>query len=205
MKTDSGKVNIHGKEYKTVALRVNEFREDHNLDYSIETDVLCAADLVSVKAIIRDKDNFIVATGHAEEVRDSTNINKTSALENCETSAIGRALAFFGYGGSEIASANEVSDAIIQQAKRDVSDYMAKYSACLRENIDAVLSVQSAIALYDTEPGLMDDAIRSWYDLPEEEQGLLYSVPTTKGGFFTTKERQFMKTPQFSQSALGEG
>ena len=56
-----------------------------------------------------------VYTGHAVEVYNSSMINKTSALENCETSSIGRALASAGFGGSEFASADEVSNAISQQ------------------------------------------------------------------------------------------
>ena len=59
--------------------------------------------------------NESIYTGHAEEVYDSSMINKTSALENCETSAIGRALASAGFGGTEFASADEVANAISQQ------------------------------------------------------------------------------------------
>jgi hypothetical protein len=51
-------------------------------------------------------------------VQGSSNINKTSYVENCETSAIGRALAMLGIGiDTSIASANEVSDAISKQDK----------------------------------------------------------------------------------------
>ena len=59
---------------------------------------------------------YPLATGYAEEVRGSSNINKTRALENAETSAVGRALAFAGYHSStSIASADEVSVAIARQ------------------------------------------------------------------------------------------
>jgi deoxycytidylate deaminase len=66
-------------------------------------------------ATILNEQNRIIATGHAEEKRKASQINSTSALENCETSAIGRALAGAGFGGSEFASANEVQNAIQQQ------------------------------------------------------------------------------------------
>jgi hypothetical protein len=59
-----------------------------------------------------------IATGHAEEFRAASQINSTSALENAETSAIGRALAAAGWGGTEFASANEVQNAIHQQNKK---------------------------------------------------------------------------------------
>jgi len=112
---DSGIVNIHGKQYKTVALRVNEFRETHP-DWGIVTEVIEADEnIVIMRAAILNESERIIGTGYAEEKRDSSMINKTSALENCETSAIGRALAACGYAGTEYASANEVENAISQQ------------------------------------------------------------------------------------------
>ena len=107
-------VNIHGKEYETVASRVKRFRAEKP-SYSIVTDIVMHDnDKVIIKASILDN-GIILATGHAEEVRKSSKINQTSAVENCETSAIGRALACFGYLGSEFASADEVVNAIAQQ------------------------------------------------------------------------------------------
>jgi hypothetical protein len=59
-----------------------------------------------------------VSTGHSEEKRNASKINQTSALENCETSATGRALAFLGFISDGIASAEEVSAAIMQQDQK---------------------------------------------------------------------------------------
>lgn len=115
---DTGIVNIHGKEYFTVAKRVGMFRETHKLDLSLVTDIVSRdADCVVMKATIHDSQGRVLATGHAEEYRKASQINKTSALENAETSAIGRALAALGLGGSEFASADEVAQAIVQQSK----------------------------------------------------------------------------------------
>jgi hypothetical protein len=109
-------VNIHGKEYKTVAERVNDAHDKAKGKLSISTDLVSWEDgVVIVKATI-DMDGNIF-TGHAYEREDSTQINRTSALENCETSAIGRALAAAGFGGTEYASANEVENAVHQQSK----------------------------------------------------------------------------------------
>lgn len=108
-------VNIHGKEYETVASRVSRFKAD-NPDFAIHTELLARDDTtVVIKALILDPSDRIVATGHAEENRQSSQINRTSALENCETSAIGRALAAYGLAGTEFASADEVAQAIKQQ------------------------------------------------------------------------------------------
>ncbi len=110
-------VKIHGKDYKTVAERLNDFRADHP-DWGIITERKPTVDdYVEVYVEIRNESGFIIGTGMAEEVRGSTQINKTSALENCETSAIGRALAACGYAGTEYASANEVQNAIQQQSE----------------------------------------------------------------------------------------
>lgn len=117
MAKDSGTVNIHGKEYTTVAKRVQDFRNSEETGtFTIETELVERTDTdVVMKAIIRNEEGRIIATGYAEEQRSASMINKTSALENCETSAIGRALAAFGLAGTEYASADEVAQAIHEQ------------------------------------------------------------------------------------------
>ena len=62
------------------------------------------------------------ATGHSEEKRDSSFINKTSALENCLSSSLGRCLASFGLSGQEFASAEEMTNALKQQGNGQTND-----------------------------------------------------------------------------------
>jgi hypothetical protein len=114
----NGIVKIHGKEYKTVALRVNEFRESAIYKgWSIMTEIVkIDDDQCVIKTQIVNPESKIVATGHAQEFRKSSQINGTSYVENCETSSIGRALSCLGLAGSEFASANEVVNAIHQQS-----------------------------------------------------------------------------------------
>lgn len=120
MKQPTGVVNIKGREYTTVARRVQDFRDRHP-DWSLSTAILHRdLDCVVVQASIADDAGRIRATGHAEEFRKSSEINRTSALENCETSAIGRALAALGFGGTEFASADELVRAVSGQ-KGDAS------------------------------------------------------------------------------------
>jgi len=120
MAKTSGIVNIHGKDYATVAYRLTCFRQLHP-DGIIVTTLQKDDDgvIVMKSEIWLDRsDGLPIATGWAEEVRGSSNINKTSALENCETSAVGRALGFAGFGSAEqIASADEVEVAIARQAE----------------------------------------------------------------------------------------
>ncbi len=124
-KRDTGVVNIHGKEYKTVALRVSEFREKYPIDdgWGIETQCYAVdAQTVIMRAIITDPQGRLVATGYAEEERSQRGINSTSALENSETSAIGRALSAAGLLGlGTYASADEVAQAISKQASNKSS------------------------------------------------------------------------------------
>lgn len=144
--TDTGIVNIHGREYKTVALRVQEFHEKYGKDgFGIITEILARDEVqCCVKASIVASDGRMCATGHAEEFRQSGQINRTSALENAETSAIGRALAAFGLGGSEFASANEVQAAISQQNTRIKPEKVAAIQAFLDKGILQIWHLEKA-------------------------------------------------------------
>lgn len=107
-------VKIHGKDYKTVAERVTEFHNEHKDSKSILTEIIQFKDgIVVVKAVVKIGESLFC--GHAYEELGSSKINETSALENCETSAIGRALASAGYLGSEFASADELVGALNKQ------------------------------------------------------------------------------------------
>ena len=118
MSKNSGIVEIHGREYETVALRVKKFRTAYP-NYTLQTQIVSRDDeCVVMQASISDEQGRLIATGHSEEYRHTSQINRTSALENAETSAIGRALAAFGLGGTEFATADEVANAIQQQGKR---------------------------------------------------------------------------------------
>lgn len=109
-------VNIKGKDYVQVNDRVKAFRSVCPGGV-IETEmVYYEGGRVMFKATVKDQDDRILATGYAEEKEGSTMINKTSFIENCETSAVGRALGFAGIGiDGSMASAEEVATAIINQ------------------------------------------------------------------------------------------
>ena len=112
---------IHGKSYAMVHDRVNYFRgEAMYKDLGIETNIEhFSEEHCVVRAFVRDKDNFILATGIAHEWKldPKSAVNKTSFVENAETSAIGRALACLGIGTEDAyASAFEVESAKATQA-----------------------------------------------------------------------------------------
>ena len=99
-----------GKKYTEVFVRVEAFRQAFGTELGIDTLILVDdGKRVVVKATIISKEGLTVGSGLAEEIRGQGNVNKTSALENAETSAIGRALASLGLHGGSYASANEIA------------------------------------------------------------------------------------------------
>ena len=202
----NGIIKIHNKEYKTVALRVTEFiASPQHEGWAIETQLITAQssdgvarsdEYIVMKATIRDEKDRSRGTGYAEEKRGSTNINKTSAVENCETSAIGRALSAIGFGGTEYASANEVTDAIIQQTAMNASEELLNYNAAVREHIASISAIKDALA-----DGDLETAAEEWGQLNEQEQRSIWKAPS-KGGIFTTQELATIKTSEFREAGI---
>jgi hypothetical protein len=110
-------IDIKGKSYVQVNERILHFRKNFP-DYTLESTLISDESGRAVfKAKIKNADGIVVATGHAYELEGSSFINKTSYIENCETSAWGRALGCFGIGIQDgVASAEEVGNAVKQQA-----------------------------------------------------------------------------------------
>lgn len=111
-------IDIKGKPYIEVNERIKHFRENYK-DWALESEIVSLDNGVCViKATVRNPEGIIKATGYAYEKEDSTFINKTSYIENCETSAWGRALGNLGIGiDTSIASAEEVLNATLNQEK----------------------------------------------------------------------------------------
>ncbi len=109
-----------GADYAMVVNRVHKFVEDHE-SHQIHTEIVKDEDghvIFKAYALI---DGVIRGTGHAHELEGSSNINKTSHYEACETSAVGRALAMCGYMPSgQVASYEEVQNAKLQQSQVDL-------------------------------------------------------------------------------------
>jgi len=170
--------NIRGKQYVEVNERIKFFRQEEqykNWSLITEFTVLDEAQCVC-KASIVDASNRIISVGHAHEVQGSSNINKTSYVENCETSAIGRALAMLGIGiDTSIASANEVSDAIAKQDK----DEPTKANKIIKE-------VQEK---FDTDPpeNIMDKAV-AYIKSQTDKKKAFESIMSKYEGSLTEKQ-----------------
>lgn len=109
-------VDVKGKNYVEVNKRVMAFRELEP-NGSIMTEIISLENgVVVMKTTVISGEGQVLATGFACEKESSSYINKTSYIENCETSSVGRALGFCGIGvDSSIASAEEINNAIHQQ------------------------------------------------------------------------------------------
>lgn len=118
-------INIKGKEYVTVAERIQEFHRLYPKG-SIQTEILTELDakdiIVRATIIVHYKNeegrlDILRFTGHSQATKGDGMINKTSALENAETSAVGRALGMLGLGlvagnHTAMASADEIDKAM---------------------------------------------------------------------------------------------
>lgn len=114
-------VLINGKKYLLIKTRVAQFRKHFGLEYGISTQIINDNEIkVVVRAEITDLDSFVIASGIAEEFRSPNpkKVNHVSAIENAETSAIGRALSNFGLSGGEYPSADEM---IAVERQREVA------------------------------------------------------------------------------------
>ena len=105
--------DIKGKEYAEVNQRIKAFRMVCP-NGSINTEIVQMADgVVTMRAIVADANGMVLGVGHAQEKETSSYINKTSYIENCETSAVGRALGMCGFGiGTSVCSAEELQNAL---------------------------------------------------------------------------------------------
>ena len=146
-----GGLSIHNKKYSTVPMRIEIFRKHFGTKYSIENEILIDdGKRIVVRSVIKDTAGNVLASGHAEEFRGTTNINKTSALENAETSAAGRCLGMFGLHGGEMASAFEVEVAIDRQ--EDMTNFVTSVHG-------AITSCQTQVqlaALFDKSTAQMN-------------------------------------------------
>ena len=114
--------DIQGKPYAEVNQRIKAFRMCYP-DGLILTEMLSNEGGVAVfRATAFDKaGGAMLATGHAYEKEGSTFINRTSYIENCETSAVGRCLGLCGFGiDTSVASAEEVQNAMANQDRKSV-------------------------------------------------------------------------------------
>ena len=153
---------IQGKEYVEVNERLKYFRATYP-KYSLLSEVIEKTETtILIKANIYNEKERAVATGLAEEKAGSSFINKTSHVENCETSAWGRALGNLGIGlDTSVASADEVQNAIANQnintTKPPLKKKKVKTTLLSADAPEVILNIKRRL----------DDGI-SWEDIKKE-------------------------------------
>jgi len=146
-----GTVPIHGKEYVLGATKIALARRNLGTELDIVTKVIQQDD----KQVMMQADIYIsgkhIATGTAQEFRAASRINQTSYVENCETSAVGRALSMCGLVNDSVASAEEVGIAIANQSSEldkalielDKISHLGSYKSWLTNNQKLMQTVKN--------------------------------------------------------------
>jgi hypothetical protein len=139
-------------DYEPVEVRLEKFIKDYpSFRIATELEVVEASRYIVKAYLYKDaSDGVAWATGYAEETVSSRGVNQTSALENCETSAIGRALANAGYAPKgKRPSREEMSKVVAQKpvkpAVADVQDYWTTPVNEYMNVVDAPVTLEKAI------------------------------------------------------------
>jgi hypothetical protein len=147
-------------DYEPVEVRLEKFIKDYPaFRISTELEVVEATRYIVKAYLFKDaSDSLAWATGYAEETVTSRGVNQTSALENCETSAIGRALANAGYA---------------PKGKRPSREEMTKVVAA-KPPKPAVQDLEAAIRKADAEPAEQD-----YWTTPVGQYNKVVDAPVT--------------------------
>ena len=155
-------------DYATVESRVRAFCSEHRNGQILTEIVKCEDDtgeiIFKAHAVV---DGLIRGTGHASEIKGSSNINKTSNVECAETSAVGRCLAMLGYiGKGQISSYEEIENAKFQseelkkkerKLKADISSLSIKYKKAIDE--------KNEVAIEECRQEMYDNPNLSWTEV----------------------------------------
>jgi hypothetical protein len=171
-----------GVDYATVESRVRAFCSEYQngqiLTELVKNDDRTGEVIFKAHAVV---DGVIKGTGHAMEMRGSSNINKTSHIECAETSAVGRCLAMLGYiGKSQISSYEEIENAKLQRVemkknerklKADISSFSIKYKKAIDEKNEVAID-ECREEIYDN-PNLWKEVNKL---LSTKQRNYIYSL-----------------------------
>ena len=160
-------------------VRVEAFRKAFGTELGIDTQILVDdGQRVVVQAKVVDKTGAVIGSGLAEEIRGSSHVNRTSALENGETSAIGRALASLGLHGGSYASSFEIDVAqhndrvlsqrqeeqqVQQQNTNDIHEQWRDYVQGCKTMIDTATTMRELYRVNDSLPDEAMDTLKHQY------------------------------------------
>ena len=179
-------IDVKGKQYSEVAQRINAFRKLFP-DGFIRTKLISNENGIAViQAEVGYYDGIdirLLGTGLAYEREDSSFINKTSYIENCETSAVGRALGMLGIGiETSVASAEEVQNAINNQtiSQEEADSYKLTFGKYKGKTIKEIFKE--------------DEKYINWIIQNTKDEYLLEIIRKATGLYIPTIEEQKQKT-----------
>lgn len=171
------------KDYIEVNVRIEQFYAKYP-EGSIQTEIThIDNEKVIIKAYAyRDRTDTLPATGHAMEKEGSSFINKTSHIENCETSAVGRALALLGFEVKKsVASKEEVENAKLNQGSKISSKQVGLLKLKVKElaklkNVKEIeiyqhLKVSDIMTLTSQEASKAIETITKWVAQAQQKEG----------------------------------
>lgn len=198
-KIEIGKGN-QKKFYTSVAARVAAFREMCATG-TIVTEIVTMADgVVTMKATVSDEAGRVLATGMAQEKESSSFINKTSYIENCETSAVGRALGMLGIGSDEqMASAEELANAINNQNQQTAQKSVQQNRQQTAPQQTRPAQQQSSQQPVNVPPVTNETVRRAYEQRPQEAQQQYSQQPQQQ----TVPQQNTQQTAQEQQPDTG--
>lgn len=177
--------DIKGKPYVEVNERLRYFRENFPSFSLTSVFVEITTEYCIIRASIQNENGIVVATGLAREVNGDSFINKTSYVENCETSAWGRALGNFGIGiGGSVASAEEVGNAILNQSQKKTGKADTKTPPKADTNPEPEINGIVEQAFWDFETVYKDSLAKGFH----YSKTKLYQVIEQKNGHLPDTE-----------------
>lgn len=176
--------DIKGKDYAEVNQRIKAFRMVYP-EGTINTEIISLENGVCTMKATAMNEGKILGTGFAQEKEGSTFINKTSYIENCETSAVGRALGMCGFGiDTSVCSAEELQNALnnrnkpeakskpkIEYATEEQIAKLTKEYQGKREKLDKFLNENGVTAIMRLPKDIAQkkiDEIEAWRKKQEE-------------------------------------
>lgn len=168
--------SVKDKPYIEVNERIKAFRKLFPMG-TIQSEMISNENGVCVFRAEVIADGVILGVGHAYEKETSSFINKTSYIENCQTSAVGRALGMAGFGiDTSVASAEEVQNAMLNQNKEADSASTRKATA---KQVDVLRKTYTGSSL---EKLLSINGVEKLEDLSiQKASELISKLGTSKG------------------------
>ena len=189
--------NISGKDYAMVHERVKAFCQRYETG-QILTEIIKDEQghvIFKAHAVV---DGLIRGTGHAHELEGSNNINNTSHYEACETSAVGRSLAFLGYSpDGSLASYEEIANAELQQSN------IKEHEITLKVAVDYISAALHVAIFEDNEEGILE-VLKSMFGNQTLRQKVNETLDNQQKAYLTERQAKLTKAAKIKAAEKHE-